>query len=111
MFKKMKDMCDLDQIIVSYFYRKKEFCPDCDAQSFVLGDIRRDMQKNEDYSLAIFSFDTDMELSSINVLVRYYDLNSYPCTVIEDKPQCGLYDKDAMIELLCESSNLTICKE
>ena len=109
MFKKMKEICDVDQTIVSYFYRKKDYCPDCDAQSFVLGDIKRDLNKKKDYNLAIFSFDTDLGLSSISILVRYYNITSYPCTVIGDNPHCGLYNKESMVDLLCESNDLAIC--
>jgi len=112
MFKKMKEMCKINQTIVSYFYRKKDFCPDCDAQSFVLGDIKRDLEnKKKDDQLAVFSFDADLDLSSINLLTKVYNVTSYPCMVVENNTYCGLYDKDSIIEILCGYNDLALCPE
>jgi hypothetical protein len=110
--KGLKDRCHINQTVLSYFYLKKEECPDCDAQSFVLLDIKKDLE-NMDKSdeLAIFSFDANMDLATIELLTKYYNLTSYPCIVIEDKVYCGLYDKQALTEVLCNTTNLSICKQ
>lgn len=110
MLKRMKEMCDLNQTIVTYFYRKKEECPDCDAQSFVLSDIKHDLENiDRDEELAIFSFDVNMELPSIDLLVEVYNVTEYPCVIIENTPHCGLRDKDELKSLLCSASKLSIC--
>lgn len=110
MLKKMKDMCNVDQTIISFFYKKKEDCPDCDAQSFVLADIRRDVEKKKkDEELALFSFDADIGLPSINLLIKFYNITFYPCIVIEDMIYCGLHDKKQLINILCKENNQTIC--
>lgn len=96
MIKRMKEWCDFDQATILFFYKKKEECPDCDAQSFVLTDIKKDLG-NE---VAIFSFDVDLDLAPVQILATYYNLTSYPCTVIEETAYCGLFDKDEIMEKL-----------
>lgn len=105
MLKQMKDLCEVNQTNVLFFYRKKEECPDCDAQSFVLTDLKKELNQE----IAIFSFDVDLDISPINVLTKFYNLSSYPCTVIEDTPYCGLYNKGGMVKLLCKHKDISIC--
>lgn len=110
MFKRMKEKCDVNQTIVSFFYRKKDFCEDCDAQSFVLEDVRRDLEKKQGGNeLALFSFDVDTSLSSINILLNFYNISNYPCIVIEDEPYCKLYNKKSLTKELCKFADLAIC--
>lgn len=109
MLKKMKDMCRLNQTIVSYFY-KKDICPDCDAQSFVLADIRRDLEKmNREDELAIFSFDVDLNIASINLLTRVYNITSYPSIVLGNTTYSGLHNKKELTRLFCMEKKLAIC--
>jgi hypothetical protein len=106
MLKQMKELCKVNQTILLFFYRKKEECPDCDAQSFVLTDLKKEMKQE----VAIFSFDVDLGMSSIKILTKFYNLSSYPCVVIEDRPYCGLYNKNKMIKLLCNKhKGLSVC--
>jgi len=108
--KKMKNMCNLNQTIVSFFFRKKDFCDDCDAQSFVLSDLKHDLEQMEkDEELPMFSFDVDTDLPSINLLIKFYNITHYPCIVIEDEPFCGLHSKKELTGLLCKESALSIC--
>lgn len=110
MLKKMKEMCGVNQTIVSFFYKKKEDCPDCDAQSFVLSDIRHDLEKlKKDEELAIFSFDANMGLPAINLLIKFYNVDSYPCLVIGNEPHCKLYNKKELTNVLCEKDQLSFC--
>ncbi|MBI2651364.1 hypothetical protein HYX01_02755 [Candidatus Woesearchaeota archaeon] len=106
MLKELKDWCSFNQTIILYFYKKKEECSNCDAQSFVLTDLNKEI----DSEIAIFSFDTNLELPSINTLVLFYNVTSYPCTVIENKTYCELLDKDSLIEALCGYKNHSICR-
>ena len=50
LLEQMKKSCEVNQTTLLFFYQKKENCPDCDAQSFVLTDIRHEF----DEELAIF---------------------------------------------------------
>lgn len=111
MLKKMGEACSIEQPIVLFFYKKKELCPDCDAQSFVLSDIKRDIKKKSGREeLAAFAFDADIELNSITLLARVYNVTSYPCLVIDEKSYCGLLNKKQVIDILCSTKNISVCK-
>ncbi|MBI2523058.1 hypothetical protein HYW19_01590 [Candidatus Woesearchaeota archaeon] len=101
----MKQWCTFNQTTILYFYKKKEECPWCDAQAFVLTDLNKEI----DSEIAIFSFDSDLGLPSIRTLELFYKIDSYPCTVIEDSTYCGLHDKNEMIDLLCKHEDISLC--
>lgn len=105
MLKEMKDWCEFNQTIILYFYKKKEDCPDCDSQAFVLTDLNKEI----DDEIAIFSFDSDLQLPSVKTLELFYNIDSYPCLVIEDDTYCELHNKDKLIEGLCNYKNLSVC--
>jgi hypothetical protein len=107
---KMKQMCSVNQTVVSFFYKKKELCQDCDSQSFVLTDIKKDSENNKkEQEMAIFSFDTDMDIPSVNMLLKFYNITEFPCVTIEKERYCGLHDKKELIELLCKDREMSIC--
>ncbi len=101
----MKEKCDINQTLILFFFKKKEDCPDCDAQSFVLTDINKDI----DPEIAIFSFDANLELPSINTLQAYYNITTYPCIVVDDKKYCGLKNKGRVVEILCKNRGHSNC--
>ena len=105
MLKGMKDWCEFNQTVILYFYKKKEYCPDCDDQAFVLTDLNKEI----DSEIAIFSFDSNLELPSIDTLELFYSIDSYPCIVIEDDTYCSLHDKNQLTARLCDYRNLSIC--
>ncbi len=105
MLENMKEACNINQSVLLYFYRKKEECADCDAQAFVLTDLNKEI----DDEIAIFSFDTDLELPSINALAIFYNITSYPCTVVEDHTYCGLHNKNDIEDILCSYRDHSIC--
>jgi len=105
MLQNMKQWCEFNQTIILYFYRKKEECPDCDAQSFVLTDLNKEI----DSELAIFSFDSNLDLPSINTLELFFNITSYPCIVVEGNTRCGLYGKKDLIDVICDSKNISLC--
>ncbi|MCH8004410.1 MAG: hypothetical protein IH934_07325 [Nanoarchaeota archaeon] len=106
MLQNMKQWCQFNQTTILYFYQKKEDCPDCDAQSFVLTDLNKEI----DPEIAIFSFDSNLELPSIQTLELFYDVASYPCIVVENSTYCGLHNKNDLISILCDhNKNISIC--
>jgi|TARA_B100001964_G_scaffold240256_1_gene309599 hypothetical protein len=105
MLKEMKDWCEFNQTIILYFYKKKEDCPDCDSQAFVLTDLNKEI----DDEIAIFSFDSDLELPSVKTLELFYNIDSYPCLVIEDDTYCKLHNKNKLIDRLCDYKDLSVC--
>ena len=110
LLKRMSDICDTDRTLMLFFYREKEVCPDCDPQAFVLTDIRLDLEEmNRGDDLALFSFDADLNLPTIDLLVQYNNITEFPCVVIGDNRHCGLKNKREMTELLCDETDGFIC--
>jgi hypothetical protein len=107
MLQNMKQWCEFNQTTILFFYKKKEFCPDCDSQSFVLTDLNKEIGSE----IAIFSFDSDLNLPSIKTLELFYNITDYPCMVIEDNTHCGLYDKDKLINGICVHKNISLCSQ
>lgn len=113
MMNDMNNKCDKDITLISYFYIKKEECPKCDAQSFVLSDLKNELKKikSED-QLAIFSFDSDMHIPGIDLLLNFYNITNYPAITINDKSYEGLHSKDMLLEILCKETDLNgVCKK
>lgn len=106
LLKQIRQNCDLNQTIVLYFYQNSEDCRQCDDQSFVLTHINERIGKE----IAVFSFDADLEIPSVDVLIEYYGIKEYPCTVVEDRTYCGLRSRNELEEYLClENPALSIC--
>lgn len=107
MLKNMKNKCNFNQTTILYFYKKKEECPDCDAQAFVLTDLNNEI----DSEIAIFSFDSNLDLASVKTLELFYDVTSFPCIIVEDDTYCGLKSKDQVVDILCEYKDHSICEQ
>ena len=106
MLKRMKDQCEFNQTVILYFYKKKEDCPDCDAQAFVLTDLNREI----DPEIAIFSFDSNLDLASTRTLGLFYNITHFPCIVVEENAYCGLKDKNQVVDILCGYRGHSICQ-
>jgi hypothetical protein len=111
---KMVDECNLSKEIMLFFYRNSEDCKKCDDQSFILSDINED-DNDLNQEIAIFSFDMDLNLTTLNLLESYYDLtpDGYPCVLVKEKIYCGIQDKNIIMDNLCNTNkrNLQICKD
>ncbi len=106
MLEKMKEKCESEKpVTLLYFYANAQDCPDCDAQSFILTDLNKEI----DNELAIFSLDSDIELMATNVLIEYYNITNLPCVVIEEEVYCGLQDKRTIIKNICLDTNISAC--
>jgi hypothetical protein len=105
--KAMKRSCQLNQTEILYFYQKGEECKTCDDQAYVLTYFNQRI----DPEIAIFSFDADLNLPSVDVLRSLYNVTEYPCLVVEDSVYCGLRDKVELQGILCDRSgnSLSLC--
>lgn len=102
----LKRECGFHQAVIAFFYQNSRDCGKCDDQSFILSDINRDY----DAEVAVFPFDTELNLSSVRLLSKYYNITQYPCVVIEDVPYCGIQDKEFILEKVCAAEpNLSFC--
>lgn len=93
---KTQTECNLSQHIISFFYRKSELCNKCDDQSFVLTDVKRLLEDN----VSIFSFDSDLNITSVQLLEKYYEIDQYPCIIINEEKFCGIQDRSFILEKL-----------
>jgi hypothetical protein len=97
--------CHYTQPIISFFYQNSEDCKKCDDQSFVLSDVKNDLEGN----VSIFSFDTDLNLSSVDILKKSFDVNELPCVIVNDNTFCGIQSKDFIMTKLCVNSTAASC--
>ncbi|MFC2163067.1 hypothetical protein ACFLRF_05240 [Candidatus Altiarchaeota archaeon] len=105
LLKQMKTDCKINQTEILYFYRKSEDCPDCDAQAYVLDYFNRLINQE----VAIFSFDADMQMASVQTLIDIHNITSYPCVVVEGQSYCGMRDRVEMEKIFCSKASLSIC--
>ncbi len=93
---KVRKDCDLNQDIISFFYQNSADCKKCDDQSYILTDIKLELEGN----VSIFSFDGDLELQNTQILMDYYGITQYPCIVVNEEKFCGIQDKKFIISKL-----------
>ncbi len=103
--KQLKRKCDLKQTEILFFYRNGEDCEYCDQQAYVLNYFNQRI----DSEIAVFSFDADLDLPSVNVLLKVYGVSEFPCIVVGEKAYCNLQDRDSLTRILCSTGNLSIC--
>lgn len=106
MLDELKKICDYQQTVILYFYGECEKNRLCEQQGLVLTYINQRI----DPEIAIFSFDADLDLPSVNSLMKLYNITEYPCVVIEDHTHCGLHNSMELRELMCKyNKELSIC--
>ena len=104
---KIKSTCEYHQPVISFFYKNADECQKCDSQSFVLTDVNEQLKEN----VSIFSFDMDLNISTLNLMTEYYKIDQYPCIVIDEVPYCGIRDKNFILKKICEDENISGCSE
>jgi hypothetical protein len=111
MMKKMITQCNIKKEPMLFFYQNSADCKKCDDLSFVLNDINEMDDKQGKNEISIFSFDIDLNITSINILNQYYKINQYPCIAFSDnKILCGMQDKEVIIDKICSiNPNISIC--
>jgi hypothetical protein len=94
--KRIADRCNKPIATILYFYTDKDHCPDCVKQSYVL-DALRGRYKN----VRVYSFDYDLDLSTVKALRTIYDVtDTLPAVVIDGVTHSGFTSLDRMIEAL-----------
>lgn len=104
---KLQRECNMSQGIISFFYQNSADCKKCDDQSFILTDINREY----DDDISIFSFDVDLNMTTLKLLEEFYNITSYPCTVINDQSYCGIQGKEFILQHVCDNQSLSFCEE
>jgi len=111
--KGMVTRCNLTKSNILFFYKNSKKCNKCDDESFVLRDIRN-LDSGDDREIAIFSFDSDLKLPSLQLMETYYNIEEYPCIVVDEVKHCGMKSKDEVMKYVCSgnhSDKLKVCRE
>jgi len=110
LLRSMVEKCNMTKTNVLFFYKDSKICDKCDDESFVLRDVRY-LDTNPDKEVAVFSFDMDLGLSSLELLEKYYEIDQFPCIVINEEKHCGMKSKDYVMNVICDNNtiDLNIC--
>jgi hypothetical protein len=97
--------CNQDIVRVLYFYSTDKECPSCSEQGFVLDYLKKLFGDK----LLIFALDSNLDEPMINVLMRQYNVTSFPGIVIENTMSSnGFVDKNTLLAVVCGSYNGTL---
>ncbi len=100
---KVAAKCKLNPTVVLYFYSNKGDCPDCEVQGYVLSTLTKEYP-----NLRVYSFDYNLDLSSIRTLVSIHDIEAtFPALVIDDTTLYGLKKRDELEKILPNLSKAT----
>ena len=92
---RLKSSCNLNITTLIYFYSNKD-CNLCKDQGIVL-DYMKNKYKN---NLMIFAFDKDIELNSIEIIMKSYGVKELPSIIVDGKLYQGFIDKDSLENLI-----------
>lgn len=93
--KRLAEACDLEPVVVLYFYSNEGDCEDCNRAGAALSYLR------ETYpSLRVYSFDSNLDLGALKTLLAVERIQApYPAFVIEGKRSSGFTDVEAFEKL------------
>jgi len=110
LMKRMIDRCNISKEVLLFFYQNSADCKKCDDQSFILADINELDDEDGRQEVAIFSFDMDLNISTVSLLSKYYKTSNYPCIVMNEEVYCGIQDKNFIMNKICTNQpRLYIC--
>lgn len=83
--KRLAEACDLEPVVVLYFYSNEGDCPDCDRAGAALSYLR------ETYpALRVYSFDYNLDLGALSTLIAVEKIKApFPAFVIDGKRTNG----------------------
>jgi hypothetical protein len=88
--------CDLDYTLVIFFYSNSpENIEESEKQGFVLDYLRKKYG-----NIKIYSFDADLDMNIIKLLMEINEIDIVPSTVIDDKVYAGFHEKEELNEVL-----------
>ena len=94
--KRISDRCKQKIHTVFYFYSNKDTCTDCEKQSYVLDALRQEYP-----TLRVYSFDYNLDLSTIKALKSIYKIgDTLPGLVIDGKTVSGFKTVDEIQKVL-----------
>ena len=102
-YKEMKEECSTNSTVILYFYSNK-YCDSCEDQGIILTYLKREQPDN----IAVFSFDTDLEVKMIDYIGNLYNFTTkkIPVLIIEDEKYEGFLNKEELKTILCEKNRI-----
>jgi len=103
---RLKRACNYKNTVILYFYGNCKTVSNCGEQGYVLSYINERI----DPEITILSFDGDRDVEVVKTLMKAYNVDQFPCVVVEGTTHCGLQNRDQVERILCENSpELSIC--
>lgn len=93
--KRVGERCGDVPVTILYFYNDKAICADCTRQGYVLDALRAAYPK-----LRIYSFDYNLDLSTIKALISIYEIDKTPSLVVNGKTVNGFSSVEEIKALL-----------
>ncbi len=95
LLKKVGEKCDSPPVFILYFYSNKGDCSDCQRTGYALTYLRSEYPQ-----LRIYSFDYNLDLSTIKTLIAMYGIkNNLPAIVINGEVYYGFRGREEMENL------------
>lgn len=106
--KKMSANCgSANKNWILYFYSNVENeCSDCDDQGFILSHMKKIYGNN----LAIYSFDKNIPVDSLKMIMRLYNVSVFPTLVVNGEKLSGFQTNDELESRLLPNSSLNQTK-
>lgn len=79
LFKDLRKECGREATVIFYFYTKP--CSKCIDQGVILTNFKQKKEEN----LVIYPFDMHLNVSSLDLLAKAYNINKYPSIVINSE--------------------------
>lgn len=100
--KRVGERCKQTPVSILYFYGRKDSCEDCVKQGYVLDAIR-----NERSDVRVYSFDYNLDLSTIKALRSIYKISdTLPALVINGKTYNGFQSIEQLRSILPKQSTV-----
>ncbi len=90
---RIEERCNRSYPIILYFYSNAGDCPACEAQGYVIDDVRR----NAGRPILTYSFDINSNSTVVRTLAGQYGVHAAPATVVNGKTING-YASGSQIE-------------
>lgn len=95
MEKSIRDCGNKEVAPLLYFYTDKSYFPDEDSQAKVLDSLVERCS-----NIRVFAFPHDLDIPVVEVLLKKYEISSFPAMVIENQTIQGLTSEEAIREKL-----------
>ncbi len=109
LMKRMIEECDIKKSTILFFYADSSECDKCDDQSFILSDINELDNERGKYEVAVFPLDMDLNITTINLLHSYYEVEKLPCLIIDEEKHCGIRGSNFIVEEICKKDDYYLC--